>query len=415
MILLILANNIILNIQIATWLHQWTKEKGKWFKRNSGYTNTITWQSDWIKSMEHDVTIIHHFFHHNTAIECRNTQFINVIRKLKVQLAWVDNFYLESERNWIPMAFDSTCTIYQWCNEILACCEPKCSWKGNMMIYWDEQGEQVPKETRCAMMGSACEKMKSRYEVIEGHRIKWKRANRGWEALAGIEEFQCQQRRVHMSRGASKQSLQDGLLCKSANPGRGESWWRLRSANPRGRAWNRRESTWNKIKRQKSRTRIAGADRVTPIHILEHSTRGFWSAEWNKGVAIQTQEPHQGFEEHRWGLRGIYSSGGGMIGGYGVLKDIKECQSGTRGLRCTYPIGGVTKEEQLRMKWNREEPGQGAPMWVEGCLFYLSSTKGAVWSGPLLCDWWGRWLPEWTLSQGMHTIDFNIHHEKTQR
>ena len=50
---------------------------------------------------------------------------------------------------------------------MLFCCESKCGLKGNMILFWNELGEQLPKENRSTKMWTACVVERSILKVME--------------------------------------------------------------------------------------------------------------------------------------------------------------------------------------------------------------------------------------------------------
>jgi len=73
-----------------------TKEKGKRFKSKPRYTETISQLSYRKISIKHGIDVIHSISHLIRANKCRNTQFINGIKKLKALLVFADYSFLAS-------------------------------------------------------------------------------------------------------------------------------------------------------------------------------------------------------------------------------------------------------------------------------------------------------------------------------
>ena len=70
-----------------------------------------------------------------------------------------------------------------------------------------------------------------------------------------------------------------------------------------------------------------------------------WSAECNIGAIIQSKV-------HLWKLRSSHPCIRVQKGGYRTQNEIGERQSKQRGLRCTYPSGGVLTEKELTVQCN---------------------------------------------------------------
>jgi len=73
-----------------------TKEKGERCKHKCRYTKTITHLSDRKISIKPGVNVIHSISHLIRANESRNTQFINVAKKLEELLVFADYSFLAS-------------------------------------------------------------------------------------------------------------------------------------------------------------------------------------------------------------------------------------------------------------------------------------------------------------------------------
>jgi hypothetical protein len=102
---------IFLNIVFLSLALYGTKQKGKWFKHNCRYTETLTPPSDWRIFITHGVNVSHSVVHLIWSDQSRNTQVINGAKLLKVLLVFADDLYMTSGWNWIPISIGSICEI----------------------------------------------------------------------------------------------------------------------------------------------------------------------------------------------------------------------------------------------------------------------------------------------------------------
>jgi len=85
------------------------KNIGSDLNMNAGNTRTETWLSDRMTSIDHHLNAIHYTSHLIRADKSRNTQFINIGRKLETSLVLSNNLGLANWWNLIPISFCSIC------------------------------------------------------------------------------------------------------------------------------------------------------------------------------------------------------------------------------------------------------------------------------------------------------------------